>query len=201
MGSGTGFYVERWRELGARSIVASDLTGIAVQRLGHRFPGVDVARLDISAKPRPELASHFDAVSAMDVLFHVVDDSSYRRAFANLAAMLRQGGLLILSEDLLHGERSAQPHRVSRPLAEVESAARNAGLEPLLRRPIFFLMNTPHDSDSRLLRRWWSRLSYELYRDERRGAVIGPILYPLELALGRLRKEGPSTELMVCRKL
>lgn len=201
VGSGTGFYVERWRELGAESIMASDLTAAATARLRGLFPGVEVVRLDVSAGAPPELIGRFDAISAMDILFHIVEDTAYRCAFSTLAAMLRRGGLLVISEDFLHGTRSVQPHRVSRPLHEVEAAAREAGLEPLLRRPIFFLMNTPHDARSRLLRRWWSRLSYELYRSERRGAVLGPILFPVELALGRLRAEGPSTELMVCRKL
>ena len=33
------------------------------------------------------------------------------------------------------------------------------------------------------------------------GAVLGAVLYPLELALVARLKEGPSTELMLCRRL
>src|SRR4051812_15466128 len=40
VGSGTGFYLDRWRELGAAAIVASDLTEVAVRRLRSANPDV-----------------------------------------------------------------------------------------------------------------------------------------------------------------
>src|SRR5215471_1776862 len=38
VGAGTGFYLDRWRELGAAPLVASDLTEVAVQRLRDSHP-------------------------------------------------------------------------------------------------------------------------------------------------------------------
>ena len=49
VGSGTGFYVERWLELGAGSVTGSDITSTAVERLSARFPGQEFRRLDVSA--------------------------------------------------------------------------------------------------------------------------------------------------------
>ncbi len=95
----------------------------------------------------------------MDMLFHITDDDAYGRAFANLARMLRPGGLLVFTENFVHGPRRAGAHQVSRPLAEIEALVRAAGLEPLWRRPAFVLMNGPVDSDSRLLRGAWGVLT------------------------------------------
>jgi SAM-dependent methyltransferase len=200
VGSGTGFYLDAWREVGARSVTGSDLTEVAVKRLGRRYPSLDLAQLDIGSPAASHGLGTFDAISAMDVLFHLIDDDAYRRAFTNLAAMLRPGGLLVFSEDFVRGGRRAVPHRVSRPIGDVESAVRDAGLEPVLRTPVFFLMNTPLDAEAGLLDWWWRSFSETRFVFGRPGAFAGAALYPLELALGKVLKEGPSTELMVCRK-
>ncbi len=92
----------------------------------------------------------------MDMLFHITDDDAYGRAFANLARMLRPGGLLVFTENFVHGPAGPDAHQVSRPLEEIEALVRAAGLEPLWRRPAFVLMNGPVDSDSRLLAAAWA---------------------------------------------
>jgi hypothetical protein len=136
----------------------------------------------------------------MDMLFHITDDGAYERAFANLAAMLRPAGLLVFTENFVHGPARGGPHQVSRPLEEIERIARRSGLEPLWRRPVFVLMNGPVDSQGRLLRGWWRLVGRLLQRWPAAGGAIGAALAPLELALASLKREGPSTEMMVCRK-
>jgi len=51
IGSGTGFYLGLWRELGAGSVTGSDLTAVAVERLAARQPGVEAVRLDTMMLP------------------------------------------------------------------------------------------------------------------------------------------------------
>src|SRR5215217_7388946 len=46
IGSGTGFYVDRWHELGVRSLTGSDLTDTAMARLTDRYPGDRFVRFD-----------------------------------------------------------------------------------------------------------------------------------------------------------
>ena len=48
----------------------------------------------------------------MDVLFHIVDDDGYVRAIANLHSLLRPGGMLILTENLVHGDWHRGEHQV-----------------------------------------------------------------------------------------
>ncbi|MDQ3648091.1 MAG: class I SAM-dependent methyltransferase [Actinomycetota bacterium] len=200
VGSGTGFYLERWRRLGAASVTASDLTQVAVDRLRARHPGLIVARLDLASGDPLPLRGPYDAISAMDVLFHIVEEEGYRRALANLSSLLAPGGLLILSENLLSRSTVSGDQQVSRSLGEITEALAEAGFQALSVRPMFCLMNTPVDSSSRLLHRWWSLLARAVSAHDAVGFVVGGLLYPVELALVRLLPTGPSTKLMVCRR-
>jgi hypothetical protein len=64
---------------------------------------------------------------------------------------------------------------------------------------MFVLMNYQVDSTSRVHRLCWRVLAMAAWNPL--GAVLGPVLYPLELALVARLKEGPSTGLMLCRRL
>ena len=200
IGSGTGFYVALWGELGVVNITGSDLTGVAVERLRARFPGVRFEQLDISAA-QLELEGPYDAISAMDVLFHIVDDEGYAQAIRNLALLLAPGGRLIFTENLLHGETQRAESQTSRSLDQVEGLLRDAGFELELRRPMFVLMNTPVDSDSALLRRVWTAVNLFVQQGPRWGYLAGSVLFPIDVALTRWVTEGPSTEIVVCRKV
>ena len=191
IGSGTGFYLDRWHELGVQRVTGSDLTDSAVGNLRARRPGDTIVRFDVGDEDLPFGGVRFDAVSMMDVLFHVVDDARFRRAFDNVFALLEPGGVFVFSENFLHGEPIRLPHQVSRTLSDIEGAARDSGFQVVRRRPIFCLMNAPLDSESRLLRRSWASIHRLASRRERLGAAIGAPLYPLELALIGSLREGP----------
>ena len=61
-------------------------------------------------------------------------------------------------------------------------------------------MNTPVASNSRLLHSWWNAVMKLAPRNEAIGWSLGAAVYPIELALGRVRRDGPSTKIMVCRR-
>lgn len=201
VGSGTGFYIRLWHELGVKGVTGSDLTQVAVERLRARFPGDQVHQLDITARADRVELGPFDAISAMDVLFHVLDDERYAQALVNLGDLLRPGGTLLLSENLIHGSPVRVEHQVSRSIGWIESRLRDAGLEIVSRRPMFVLMNTPVDSRSPLLQLWWRSLTSGLHRWPRLAPLAGMSLGVAELALTAVVREGPSTELVVCRKV
>jgi SAM-dependent methyltransferase len=200
VGSGTGFYLDRWHELGVASVTGSDLTQVAVVNLQQRNPLDAIAAFDVGGDDHPFGSTRFAAVSMMDVLFHVVDDQRFRRAFTSVFELLEPGGVLIFSENFLHGDAIRLPHQASRSLREIDQSLADAGFDVLRRRPVFCLMNAPLDSDSRLLWRWWSGLHRVASRRHRLGAAIGALLYPLELVFVSRLGEGPSTELMICRR-
>ena len=201
VGSGTGFYVDRWLRLGAR-VTGLDLTEVAVEQLRRGFPQARFLQADIGGPLAglPLAPGSFDAVSAFDVLFHLVDDAQYAQAFRSIAGLLRPGGWFLWSDNFLRHAAERVTHQASRPLAESVRLVEAAGFEVVDRVPMFVLMNYPADSTSRLLRWGWTALVAPAMLAEPLGWLLGAALYPLERALVRATKESPSTELMVCRK-
>ncbi len=200
VGSGTGFYIDLWRSLGAH-ITGSDLTAVAVERLVKRYPDQQIVRLDVG-QPLPDMIAQyrFGAVSAMDVLFHIIDDSQFAQAIWNLASLLEDGGYLFLSDVFPHRPYKSPSHVLHRTLQTYTDALTSAGLEVVERRPIFVLMNEPVDSTNPLHRLWWRLLSGTIDHANSAGGGIGAVLFPAEVGLASLMRDGPSTELMVCRR-
>jgi SAM-dependent methyltransferase len=201
VGSGTGFYVDRWRKAGAE-VTGLDLTDVAVEALGRSFPGTRFVRADIGGRLESialEMGS-FDAASAMDVLFHIVDDGAYARAFANLASLLKPGGWLLWSDNFLRHDTERVAHQASRSLTESARCVEAAGFEIVDRVPMFVLMNYPADTRSHLARWAWTAMVAPAALAEPIGGMLGALLFPLERALVRRLRESPSTELMICRK-
>jgi 2-polyprenyl-3-methyl-5-hydroxy-6-metoxy-1,4-benzoquinol methylase len=198
IGSGTGFWIEQWRRLGVASVVGSDFATGSVARLRPQWGRTAIHHIDITAHDVPVIG-RFDAVSAFDVFFHIVDDAAYGRAWRNVASLLRPRGLFVFTENFLRSAPERQPHLVSRTLAGIERHAFEAGFEILLRRPVFVLMNRPIDSVSpRLL--WWWRTLERIVSHEWTGSVVGAGLYPIDVLLTSILRQGPSTELMICQR-
>jgi 2-polyprenyl-3-methyl-5-hydroxy-6-metoxy-1,4-benzoquinol methylase len=202
VGSGTGFYVDRWLALGA-DVTGLDLTEVAIQRLRKRFPSARFTQANIGQPLAPPLAAEvgeYDVVSAFDVLFHVVDDREYQRALENIGSVLRPGGWFLWSDNFIHQATVRIAHQVSRSLDEITRALARAGFEIVTRVPMFVLMNYPADTASRI-RKWvWTALMTPAMVSDRLGGWLGAALYPLERRLVASRRESPSTELMVCRR-
>ncbi len=200
IGSGTGFYVDRWEELGAGRITGVDLAGVAVQKLREKYPRHEFYELNIGDSNCRIPNGPFDFVSAMGVMFHIVDDEQYKNALRNLYASLKPGGILIFSDLFLHGQARRFSYLVHRPLTMVEAMIRETGFEQLARRPLFVLMNEPVDSTNPLLKFYWGVMQRIVNRAQWTGFIFGATLYPLESLLVRSLGESPATEIMVCRK-
>ena len=202
VGAGTGFYVDRWLNLGA-GVTGVDLTAVAVQTLAGRFPAGRFVQADIGlplAAPLAEEQGRYDVISAFDVLFHIVDDQLYDRALANIAKLLKPRGTFVWSDNFVHQPTVRVTHQVSRSLADISSALDRAGLEVVRRVPMFVLMNYPADTTSRLARWAWTAMVAPAMASDILGGALGALLYPLERRLVASRTESASTELMVCRK-
>ena len=200
VGSGTGFYIDLWQRLGVRSVTGLDLTDAAVGRLRASFPDVPFRRGDISDDAGGLPPASFDVVSAMDVLFHIVDDSRFAAALKNVHDLLRPGGVFLWSDAYLHHREIRREHVVWRRLPDIERMLADAGLDVVRRTPMFVLMNDPMDSRSRLLRAGWYAGAGLIALVPPLGEPIGRILYRVDTRLVRTRSESPTTEIMVCRR-
>jgi SAM-dependent methyltransferase len=109
IGSGTGFYIDLWSRLRARSVTGSDFAPYAVASLRERYPDHRFLEIDITSPNLPRDIGLFDAVSAFDIFYHIVDDAKYSQAFRNRRRASAWGLLRFLGE--LHDCRAA--HRRS----------------------------------------------------------------------------------------
>jgi SAM-dependent methyltransferase len=201
VGCGSGFYIERWKELGVRSITGFDITDASVKALAKKFPDVRFRRVDIGLPDALDVPPEYDAVSCMDVLFHIVDDAKYACALRNISGMLRPGGLFVFTENCVHGPAIRSTFQTSRPLDEIERLLERAGLRLVSRAPVFVLMNTPIDSRNRALQTYWQTLQRAVMRAEAIGWAAGAALYCIERPLTRLLREGPSTEMLIAKRM
>jgi SAM-dependent methyltransferase len=204
VGAGTGFYIQLWGQLGVASVTGADLTSVAVARLRKRFPGNEFLQLDIGAPLDDCLLRSFDIVSALDVLFHIVNDDRYRAAISNIHSLLRPGGWFIFSDQLLHSPTRRAMHQVDRSMGDVMSALEMAGFEVVRRKPMFVLMNYPLDATGRGPAFLWRAVTYPVRKSKLLtgplGEALGAVLYPFEVVLTKFLREGPSTEIVICRK-
>ena len=200
VGAGTGFYVSCWLELGARAVTGIDITDVSVNNLKNKFAGSSFHRINI-AEDVGELAGQtYDAISCMDVLFHIVDERSYRTAFENMYALLKPGGRLIFTEAFLRRPKDSAPHVSHRTAGVIREVLQHAGFRIVLHRPFLVLMNDPVDPDQKFMGLYWRILREAVERFNPIGAVVGAMLYPMELLLGRMLRQSPSTEIMVCQR-
>lgn len=200
IGSGTGFYIDRWQELGVASVAGVDLTDVAVCGLKEKYPACSFYRADIGDDIPALGDGRFDFVSCMDVLFHVVDDARYRRALENVYDLLEPGGFFVFSEAFDKGLVGKADYIVHRGLDSIEDQLRDVGFRIVAKRPFLVLLNDPVGPDRWFMRLYWKLLRKVVRRFRAGGAVAGAMLYPIELTLGLLMKTSPSTGIVLCQR-
>jgi SAM-dependent methyltransferase len=114
VGSGTGHWIDFFRQVfRVAHVVGVELAPQMADRLREKYAGdaaIAIHALDVS-DVRFDLASErFDLVSAMGVMFHIVDDDRWRRAIGNLGAVLAPGGIMIVGGDFGTETRNVQFH-------------------------------------------------------------------------------------------
>jgi 2-polyprenyl-3-methyl-5-hydroxy-6-metoxy-1,4-benzoquinol methylase len=201
VGSGTGFWLQVWKALGVRSLTGLDLTQAAVAKLREKFSDVEMLQQDI-ADPRAlvKFQVQFDVISAIDVLYHITSDQEYEQAIRNIAALLKPKGYFVFSENLIGRKPWREEHWVGRTREDILRALSLQRLRIQRRVPVFVCMNAPVAS-SAVPRFLWRVAMAPVRYVPALGHIYGAALFPLELALTGLVKEGPSTELVICQKI
>ncbi|MCD6727437.1 MAG: class I SAM-dependent methyltransferase [Solirubrobacteraceae bacterium] len=210
VGSGTGYWIDFWQRRGAGEIIGLDLTRAAVEGLRERLPGIRFEQADVGAERLPGGLGELDAISAMSVLLHITDEERFRRAVANLGAALAPGGVLLLTEPVVVHRWWGRPFDESsnskaRPLGEWTDALAAAGLRLESLTPATCLLantiDTRRPGTYRLAFRYWEALNMGVGPRERLGAVVGSTLYALDRVAMRLARTGPSTKIVVARRV
>ncbi|MBK6388080.1 MAG: class I SAM-dependent methyltransferase [Rhodoferax sp.] len=130
--AGSGAWMDFWNTQGVTDYLGIDLSERAIDGLKRRFPQYRFLQRDLND---PGLANAvgvaYDCVSAIDVLYHVIDDERFRAVVADLASVLKPDGLLIIHEQFLHGPARDHGYIRWRSLRHYEEVLNTAGFEIL----------------------------------------------------------------------
>jgi SAM-dependent methyltransferase len=199
VGSGTGFYIKQWLDVGVSQLTGLDLTHVAVDRLRAHFSNIEFREIDIGENDVSLAKGAFDCVSSFDVLFHIVEDLRFQSALKNIASVLKPDGVFLYSDNLIQTAFNVT-HQVGRTEQSILEALAAAGFVVEHRIPMFVLMNDPVRSRSRVHRKFFSTVYRLACRSATAGAIVGALLYFPELLLTRFSDIRPSTEVLICRK-
>ena len=186
VGSGTGYYVRLFEQLGAAEVVGLDITETSVRYLRDTFPDRQFHVCDIGGEQLP-IDGEFDVVSVISVLYHLVDDRQFERAIANLSRLLVPDGILMVSDTFRTPLLPTASHARLRPLETYERAFSQHRLRIEDVVPMYYLLNRtfvpvigPWMLRSRALQGW-------LYALDKRWRAAG-------------RDNGRAMKLMLARK-
>lgn len=200
--AGSGAYMDFWKAQGIADYFGIDLSERAIDDLKRRFPTLQFLQRDLNDSGLAQaVGTGYDCISAMDVLYHVVDDQKFCTALAELASVLKSGGLLIIHEQFINGPAHDHGYIKWRSLADYEIELNTAGFEILYRRPTFFFMIQSVDFNgfaASVMDTIWKHVTYPFV--ERFPNLAGGIGYGLDTAICSVLQEGPSMEVMICRK-
>jgi len=144
---GVGAYARLWKKLGVDGWVGVDLAQTAVEHLRARFPEATFFQADIAACDdglHTALAGRrFDLVTAIDVLYHIVDEAEFSRALSALAESVTPDGFLLLTDVFVDSPRRIAAHVLRRPLERYEELLAEVGLVLVEREPIFAILGDP----------------------------------------------------------
>ena len=128
VGSGSGHWIGFFLEIGAvAEAVGCEISPRALAHLASRFAAAPVLAIahDVADAPLPDtvVGPGFDYVTAIGVMFHIIEDDRWRRALRHLAAAARPGGLILIGGAFGEATRNVQFHGDdSRPLRDARPA-------------------------------------------------------------------------------
>jgi SAM-dependent methyltransferase len=198
VGVGWGFWFRTWHAMGFAAVDGVDFVEESVARVrAQARAGDDVRVVDITAAGVFEDRQPYDLVSCMNVLLHVLDETAFGVALANVAAAVAPGGLLLLAEPAAQGPVAplGDGPITSRihALDEYRLPLARAGLELLALRPAMSITGDPVEIRGSLARRaqrlWWRGL---LKVDGRVPALRAPLAGAMRVVDEAARRMGAA---------
>lgn len=212
-GFGEGVYLDYWRRRGAATVAGIDLSERAVAAGKARYPGYELKIGDLSKADDFTPFRRYDIVTAIDVLYHVVDDAAWSAALGNMLSLVAPEGYFIFSDKFpSHGAYQPMAHVRRRSRALWSERLALAGFTVVRRVPVFVLMDDPITCGSHPLIGWLSRLQWRLFARlirttahrpalQRALAMTAALMQSIpEHILVRTLSESPNLELALCRR-
>jgi SAM-dependent methyltransferase len=140
VGSGTGFYIKYYAEHGAVPIFGMDITETSAQYLRKYYPSSFFLTCDVAGNALP-LRRGFHLISAMSILYHIIEDSRFERSLHNLCQQLEGGGYLLLTDTFSRSLLPTAGHARFRTLDMYRSVFAQHEISIIEMMPIYYLLN------------------------------------------------------------
>lgn len=141
-GCGTGFFEDLWERAGAREVAGIDIAANAIERLSRAHPPRRYVCADLAADPAATAGLPlYDLVTAIDVLYHLVDDAALAIVLDRLLALVKPRGAFVFSDALVDTAPGA--HVRFRGLAWWQHALAQRGFAIADREPVAYIHNRP----------------------------------------------------------
>lgn len=139
IGAGFGYFVQKYLDWGAERVTGVDLTEVSVQALRQQFPGHAFFQADIS-DPALSIPGPYDLVSAISMIFHIVDEARFRQALTNMARLVEPGGYLLIVDAFRPAWMPTARHAKLRDLSAYRPILEREGFTDLRLSPMYYLM-------------------------------------------------------------
>lgn len=94
IGPGTGYFTRLLRDGGVRGYVGADITDVCFPKLAAEFPEYMFIKADVTSEG---VRGEFDVVIMIDVVVHIMTETKFASAMANVKRCLKYGGVFIVS--------------------------------------------------------------------------------------------------------
>lgn len=140
IGSGTGFFIEYFQNRQAGTIIGVDITETSVDYLKRTFPTGTFIIGDISAVEQP-FKDQFNIISAIGVLYHILDEARFQQALTNICQLLLPGGYLFISDSFHKPLLPSARHAHLRSLRAYQLVLSSQKIDILAVQPIYYFSN------------------------------------------------------------
>ncbi len=141
---GEGFYLAYWQSQCVPVVAGLDISEAATGAAKAKFPQYDLRCGDLSCKSDFADFGRFDVVTAIDVLYHIVNDKPWEQAVRNLLSLVDDNGYFLFSDKFpRQGTYQRFPHVRRRCLSMWERVLSDAGFTIRRLIPVFVFMDDP----------------------------------------------------------
>jgi len=138
VGCGVGYFEPVFARYGASRVVGVDVAGSCIERLAARCPQFVYRVMDIGERLGDvDGGERFDLVTAIDVLYHIVDDGRFDRAMKNICRLCKPDGAILFTESPLGSADHSVPHVRHRRIGCYDRILARLGMRVAARTPMY----------------------------------------------------------------
>jgi SAM-dependent methyltransferase len=140
VGCGIGVFIKWYIDRGA-IVSGMDISSTAIDRLSIEYPKVHFENRDFSV-PFQQTEVKYDIIHVWDVIYHQVEEQSFRNFLKNVSLSCKRGGIVMISDGLgFETSFQAAPHVLFRPVAAYENILSSLGFQLEQQIPLYALLN------------------------------------------------------------